>query len=430
MQSEPDYNYYLFSHNNDGLILLCECLKDDNYYEIDFKVTNDKLEIVHIETNSEKNNKERVEYDYDNSKVTIDGNKIQIDLNYSFIFADSSTVKFEISKVFLRDKDIHKYRYEIFDKLDEKFKIKYIEKLIASKQLYGNSSFIYDNIDSIFELIKKIDCKKVEIEKIALDQRIDEATSIKYAQQFLDELSIDFDIEQKIRDNTIKFIDDNSGNVNGRSFYNSKRSKKLITVNKRNDLLMPAVLVHEIIHYINQPEDDNRNYVSDYLTEAVSYSYELMFLDSFLKSDYKEDALSIMQSLAYSMKQAVFSAFSPAFSLKLYKLNSKIEKETIEKSFSFENYKNEMTDFIMRQQVLLNYVWNVIGYSYAISNFISYKKDSSFADKILELNNSINDKSLSECLNIIGLEKLDDDKPVNSIDEYTAYVKKHRSNRG
>ena len=85
---------------------------------------------------------------------------------------------------------------------------------------------------------------------------------------------------------------------------------------------MPAVLVHEIIHYINQPEDDNRNYVSDYLTEAVSYSYELMFLDSFLKSDYKEDALSIMQSLAYSMKQAVFSAFSPAFSLKLYKLNN------------------------------------------------------------------------------------------------------------
>ena len=111
MQSEPDYNYYLFSHNNDGLILLCECLKDDNYYEIDFKVTNDKLEIVHIETNSEKNNKERVEYDYDNSKVRIDGNKIQIDLNYIFTFADSSTVKFEISKVFLRDKDIHKYRY-------------------------------------------------------------------------------------------------------------------------------------------------------------------------------------------------------------------------------------------------------------------------------------------------------------------------------
>ena len=430
MQSEPDYNYYLFSHNNDGLILLCECLKDDNYYEIDFKVTNDKLEIVHIETNSEKNNKERVEYDYDNSKVTIDGNKIQIDLNYIFTFADSSTVKFETSKIFLRDKDIHKYRYEIFDKLDDKFKIKYIEKLITSRQLYGNSSFIYDNIDSIFELIKKIDCKKVQVEKIALNQRIDEATSIKYAQQFLDELNIDFDIEQKIRDNTIKFIDDDSGNVSGNSFYDVKGGKRLITVNKKKDLSMSAVLVHEIIHYVNQPKDNNRNYVSDYLTEAVSYSYELIFLDRFLKSDYKDDALSIMQLIPYLVKRNAFLAFSPTLSIKLYKENNKVENKKVEKYLSFENYKNEMVDFIMRNSILPNYVWNVIGCSYAISNFINYKKDSSFADKILELNNSINDKSLSECLNIIGLEKLDDDKPVNSIDEYTAYVKKHRSNRG
>ena len=56
--------------------------------------------------------------------------------------------------------------------------------------------------------------------------------------------------------------------------------------------------------------------------------------------------------------------------------------------------------------------------------FNEYKKDNKFFNKIEKLNNSINNKSFNECLNIIDIKDLNDlvDKFKVSVLEFKEYL--------
>ena len=54
-----------------------------------------------------------------------------------------------------------------------------------------------------------------------------------------------------------------------------------------------------IIIYINLPKDNKRSFASEYLTEVISYSFELIAIDKFIKTDYEKDAIVILKNIFY-----------------------------------------------------------------------------------------------------------------------------------
>ena len=56
--------------------------------------------------------------------------------------------------------------------------------------------------------------------------------------------------------------------------------------------------------------------------------------------------------------------------------------------------------------------------------FIEYKKDNKFFSKIEKLNNSINDDSFNECLNIIDIKNLNElvDKFKKNVSKFKKYL--------
>lgn len=250
---------------------------------------------------------------------------------------------------------------------------------------------------------------------------------LKYAKQFFISYNINIDLDELIKDETIIFLDsDINESRHGSSYYDKLNNKRMISLVKREDILLLAVLIHEIMHYYNQPKDNNRNFSSEYLTEVISYCYELIAVDKFLNSRYEEDAITILKNTFYSLMYCAFYMYSPILAMCIYKNNNeKITKEEIEKTFKFESFKKEIITYINKRNLLSKDLWNLIGYYLAIYCFMEYKKDNSFINNLSELNNLINEKNIEQCLAIINIDGIDEigSKAINNLDEYSNMLK-------
>ena len=413
-----NYNYILCKYNSD-LILIMECFKNNTYYRIDFKIENN-LKIVYF--TSDRKKQDTIEYEFSKNKITDEKDILKIDSEITIKFENGENIKFNIKKEFNKSKEIYTSRYDAIDKLDDEFTIKYINDLIKTGQLFANHKFIIDNAENLFKLIKSTEKKQVENQNIKIEQKMKIEKIIKYASEFFKENKIDIDINELIKNKVIEFENPKeNNNSHGKSYFDKETKQKLINVVNNNNLLTLAVLVHEIMHYLNQPNDDNRNETSEFLTEAISYSIELILIDKFLETEYKNDALYIMKKTLYSSLKAAYYSYSPILSICIYKNNEeKITKEKIEEFLKFEIYKKEMQEFIKNRSNLSFNIWNLIGYYLAIYNYIEYKKDSKHIEKIKELNNNINEKTFEECLKIIDIDNFQEliEKGLNNIDEY------------
>lgn len=408
---------------NDGLFLTYEIYKDQNYYRFDFKIENNRLNIIYISTNKEEF--KEIEFNFSDNKAYIENNILNLDIKGNFKFYDGDSLDIEINNKFDLNKPINISRYDIFDKLNEKFTIKYIENLINSKQLYGNKEFVLNNIENIFEIIKIIDKKRYTQTIYNPTTPINKDDAIKMAQDFLYKNNINVNIKELIDNNTLSFKKEyNDIDEYGSSSFDKEQNKKIISVNETNNLLMPIVLVHEILHYTNQPDDNKRSDASEFLTEAVSYSYELIFLDDLLESEFKEDAIRSINNVLHSLTVCAFDNYSPTLSIKLMKENKKLDKNKIEEKLPIQDYINEMRKCIMNKRIIAKEVWTLIGYFLAIYNYIEYKKDNNFINKLYKLNNSLNEKTFLECLSIIDINSMDDilNKCMNNLDEFGNFI--------
>ena len=433
-KKEIDNYHYFFCHPTDEeLIFVAECFKNNDYYRVEFEVANEVLKIGYITTNSQQNKGKNISYQFQENQIKFTKKKIKVNLDCSFELNDRSIISFKVNQIFDKNNDVYQYRFDIFDKLNDQFTIKYIEDLISSGQLYRNSSFVLNYIEIIFQIAKKIVRTITTNKVINFEQKLDTNTVILYAQEFFKKQNIKVNVKELIDNSTIKFSNHYPENTNsfGNSFYDDKLKKKLIIIKKTDNLLMLAVLVHEIMHYLNQPEDNQRSTASEYLTEVVSYSYELILLNEFLNTDIGVEALFLMDNIVYSLIYCIFFIYSPMLSLKLYKENQKITKEEIEKYLKFENYKEEMRKYIKGKRTLDKDIWNVIGYFFSIYIFMEYQKNPQFKNKILELHHRLNKKDFLECLKIININNIDDisNKAINSIDAYITFIKQTKKEK-
>ena len=437
MNQEEKMNNYYISENeilhivtgDDGILYLsCDIYCDGKFNRVDFQINGDKLNLFYIDTEIEES--EDIYYKLNKNNVIINGNEISIELECTFKCNDNYSFKIEFNKKFNLD-NISSSRYDIFDKLDNKFCLWYIKKIIKTKQLYSEYDFIYENASGILKFIDIAVKKRIEFQ---LDDKNVEYTMedcIKDSQTFLDDFNIKINIQDLFNDGSIIITDGfDRKYVNGTSGYDKENNKKLIYLHKTNNLLMTIVLVHELIHYYNQPSDNNRTIPSHFLTECISYAYELIFLDRYLSGKYESDAQDMYKQAINSLRWTAFLIYAPVVSLKLFKDNT-FTIEELEKRGNIENYFTEMKNFINERRTISKELWNMMGYYLGIYCYIEYKKNHMFSDKILELNYSVNTKTFMDCLKIIDLNGIGDvfTKGRENLEEYAKFINSFEENK-
>lgn len=413
---------HIISGQDDKLFLVCDIYDNGIFNRVDFEIDDEKLKVVFISTESKRD--KRIFYKLTINNVVINNKDVIITLDSTFKCSKEYSFNIKCNMIFNLD-TISKSRYDIFDKLDNKFGLYYIKVLLQSKQLYAPYCFIYENVDKILEFVQLTE--KPRIDFFPNNQRIgyDLEKCIKDAQAFLDEMNIKIDINNLVNDNLLLFKEDLGNNyLSGQSTFDKEENRRVIFIQQTNDLAMVAVLIHELIHYYNQPPDGNRTMASEFLTEVTSYGFELLFLDRYLQGKYQSDAKDMFRWMLNSLSETAYSTYAVVFSLKLYKEN-KLTIAEIEKNMNLDNYFREIKDFIKEGSTISYNLWNIIGYYLAIYSYIEYKKNPAFANKLLKLSHFMNDKSFLECLKIINLNTVDEalKKGAINLEKYADFVR-------
>ena len=427
MENIEKYNYTLLNTKKNNFFLI-EYLNNSEYYRVNLDITNNQINIINIIPR--KNLKENNSYEIIEKNITEKNNSIYIKLRMNIYINNGKKIHFNVDKKFTKNK--YKNIVDTFDDIDDEFILVRIKALIENKILLGNSNFIYDNFEKVYDLAHRL--SKIE-NRIKLDKNnsntynyIKTDISIDRVQDFLRKNNFNLDIRKLVKNGSILFIEANnwtSKTSDGYSYYDYENKRKMIDIKNTNDIRTMEVLIHEIMHYINQPEKDNRSFTSDFLTETISYTYELIFLDELLNEEYREDVIKIMKYKIDDILHVIYEMSSILLTIKLYKKN-KFNKEKIEEKIQFNDYIEEMKLIIKNDRNLLKLTWYLVGFSLSISNFICYKEDNSYIDKIHLLNDNLNTKSLDECFKILDINSYEEylDKVLINIDKYQEYFNK------
>ncbi len=416
-------NYFIGKVSDDKCMFFAETLKDDNYYRIEFKILEDKLTVANV--HSSKKEPCKINLKFKKNKVFLKDDKLEINMQAKLTFEDSSTTELSLHKIFT-EKDVVESRYDRFDFVSDELKVYYIRSIIKSGEMYGKSSFVYDNSEALSDLIYHIDHKNIRVEKSYLSETIELEDSISLAQEFLNKMGYDINIKELINDNTIRIVDSlkkegtkKIKRENGRSTYSKEEHRKIIKIEKNNNISFPAILIHEIMHHINLPDNGERTTASDYLTEGVSYAYEFLFLESLKGTKYENDCNKILSHEVETFAIGAYFAYYPINTINLYKEKENFTIEDIKSKANIEKYMKDMGIFIKDRMNLKEIVWHIIGHYIGFYIYMEYKDNASILTKLKEFNSSINEKSFSECLKIIDINGLQDvyGKVNSKVDE-------------
>ena len=291
-------------------------------------------------------------------------------------------------------------------------RIKNYKDWFENLSFFSYNSFVLDEIENLWnllnyiytnysEVLKRIEFEKNDISYVGLEE------NISMVQQFFDKHNINVSIKELIESGKFIFKKRDeffSKEPSGYSYYDQEKNKK-IEILLENKIIDGCVIIHEIMHYLNQPEIE-RNFVSDLLTESISYGTEFIYVEELKQSSYNNEANKFMKVAASAICKLMDKTYYIYKLILLYKKEKDISLEAYNKVFKdndyermlevFEQYANEKK-FIIRD------TWNVLGYPIAIYILETYKKDNDFIKILMEYNKAINEKSYQECLDIIGL---------------------------
>lgn len=266
------------------------------------------------------------------------------------------------------------------------------------ENLWNLLNYIYSNY---LEVLKSVEFEKNDISFVSLEE------NISMAQQFFDKYHINVSIKDMIKANILTFkkiADQNSKETAGSSYYDGEKNKK-IEVYLDDTIIDSGVIIHEIMHYLNQPETE-RNFVSDLLTESVSYGIEFIYVEELKKSPYYNEAEKFMKVAARIIYRLMDKVYYIYKLILLYKKEKDISLEAYNKIFKDNNYEKMLECFekyATEKKLIVRDTWNVLGFPIAIYMLETYKNDNDFIKKIIEYHEAINEKSYQECLDMIGL---------------------------
>ena len=252
---------------------------------------------------------------------------------------------------------------------------------------YNDNKVLFNNMQSIYLLIIFLyyNMQELNIEKqdIQNGTRKDYVEKSKIIDNFYKSINVDFKMEYITRNGILNILSTNtpkeathsqiytgSNNyvITEEAYINPQKKERIVLYRKldktinvhNNDLLNDSIIwVHEISHYKNQPPE-KRGEVNIILTELIAYTEELIYTDYLSQIGYEE------------------------------------EYEDSLKIFDEEKNKNQNIIFLM-----LHYSVAIISFY----NYIEYKKDSNYLNKLKKLNKEImTNISLEDSLKIIDIK--------------------------
>ena len=239
----------------------------------------------------------------------------------------------------------------------------------------------------------------------------------KLINDFYNYLGIDFNMQQVLNDGSLDIttftyeeaLQNHDRLLCGRCA--SYKNHHIIDV-CNNDLITDAVVwIHEFAHYRND-FNTKRNEISNLLTEAISFTYEFMFLDYLQQRGFIYESHAYLYSIFYTLFFHIYNAYYALQLVRVYEQFGTINKDNYNMLFNVDNYdeciKQTNTLFIDEEKDLMFYIEYGIADALSLYMFNEYKKDNSFLEKIEKLNYYIEDKSLEECLDLIGITNFND----------------------
>ena len=159
--------------------------------------------------------------------------------------------------------------------------------------VYANMESIYNINFNIFSILhEKYDNDDIDVINIKHSSWYENIELIK---EFYRENNIDFDIDKVLNDGTIdyKFYEEiNMHNLeDGECYY--RNGHKGVSVCNNGFITDAAILVHELSHLRNQP-DDYRDQLNNFFTEALATLDELLFIDFLIVLDKSFAILSVI----------------------------------------------------------------------------------------------------------------------------------------
>ncbi len=266
------------------------------------------------------------------------------------------------------------------------------------ENLWNLSNYIYDKY---IDVIKRIEFQPHNFSYVSLEE------NISLAQQFLDKHNINVSIKELIANGNIIFkkIDDKTTKGKDGTSYYDEDNKRIIEIYLNNNVIDSCILIHEIMHFLNQPES-KRDFVSDLLTESLSYGMEFIYIEELKQIKYSDDLNIFMKFGVPTILKCMDKVYYCYKLILLYKKKKDISLETYNKVFKDNNYEktiDRFEEYVKEHNLIVRDTWNVLGFPIAIYILERYKKDKSIIKKLMKYNEAINEKSYQECLSIIGL---------------------------
>jgi hypothetical protein len=303
-------------------------------------------------------------------------------------------------------------------------RIKKYQDSINDKSFFDSYNIVYDYV---YELLRSTCIMFNHSNEVCYatktrlsDMNIDR--SVDLAQLFFTDFDIKINVKDLIAKKVLVFKEysDNAIKANGSNFYDKNNEKKNIVYLLHN-VDDSVCIVHELMHYLNQPET-SRSQTNDFLTETISYTYELIFADYLMNKNCIDESKYIFCRCEKNAVSFAYNMYNIYRFVDFVKQNGKINKEIYDKEYKkgYDLMLKEFDDYALEKSDINEDSWNFMGHLFGIYCFMEYKKDPQFLDKIKKLNNSINDCSFEDGLNMIDIKL--NSKSYNEIkDDFIAF---------
>jgi len=289
---------------------------------------------------------------------------------------------------------------EEWQKLPYKDRIKTYQKWLNNKTFFMGYNIAYKYV-STFEVISNslpfhskayLNEKDSELSNISLKD------SISLAQEYFDKYNFNINVQEQIDKGILHFDEKEKPkkglNEDGHNYYDDNGERKCL-VHLAHTIIDPVIIVHELLHYQNQPAKKDENEARNFLTEIVSYSNELIFADYLMKEKGIKEAKIIFFQDENSALQICSQLYDVYRFINIYKENGIVDYNVYKKSYNrgydlmlklFDEYASTIPN-------INSSTWNFLGYMLGTYSYEEYKKDPQFLNKINKLNDSMNNKS-------------------------------------
>lgn len=320
--------------------------------------------------------------------------------------------------------------------MDEKLDL--YKTWMKNLSFFHNRSFIIENIENLWNLTNYIGSSfskyigdKYNIELNYSKNSLNETISL--VQAFFEKYDINININQMIENKTLKLIQNSEkltdkfyGNkLDGMSYYD-ENGARVVEVILDGTIYDAIIIIHELMHYFNQP-NDQRNEVSDLLTESISYGMELIFCEELKNTEYEKDSQLHFKCLEKVLYNFAYNSYYIYKIVYLYKIKGDITEEKYNELFDDGSYLSTMDKFdeyIDEKGSIFYDTWYILGLPLAIYFFEQYKKDHSTIQYIKDLNDNINDKNLEQCFSLININSVSEfkEKIKESVESFKQYL--------